>query len=252
MAKSYSKRDLEALLTNPNVRKMLDLISYTEGTTKHGYYTTFGGGRQSSLARHENQRKGFKQTDGKSNVSSAAGRYQFIKGTWDSLARQYGLNDFGERNQDIGALALIAQKGQLEKVVAGDFTGAIANLGSVWASLPSSTYKQGKKSWDAVNKFLGSAGGSQAPAPSSTDTTMQGYQPISTATTTTTQQPTQDPYGFDPATYQPQVIDLFGNTYSTAVVQPQPLTTQSLFGGLSANSLFTTPTVQPVVGGLFG
>ena len=154
MAKSYSRAELEALLGNPNVREMLDLISYTEGTQANGYYTTFGGGRQSSLATHENRRKSFKQTDGKSNVSSAAGRYQFLKGTWDGLAKQYGLKDFGERSQDIGALALIAQKGQLERVVAGDIKGAVSNLGSVWASLPSSTYKQGKKSWDAVDRFL--------------------------------------------------------------------------------------------------
>ena len=163
MAKSYSRAELEALLGNPNVRKMLDLISYTEGTQANGYYTTFGGGRQSSLATHENRRKSFKQTDGKTNTSSAAGRYQFLKGTWDGLAKQYGLKDFSERSQDIGALALIAQKGQLEKVVAGDFAGATANLGSVWASLPSSTYKQGKKSWDAVNRFLGGSGTSSAP-----------------------------------------------------------------------------------------
>lgn len=44
MAKSYSRAELEALLGNPNVRKMLDLISYTEGTQANGYYTTFGGG----------------------------------------------------------------------------------------------------------------------------------------------------------------------------------------------------------------
>lgn len=154
MAKNYTRAELEALLSNPNVRKMLDLISYTEGTQANGYYTTFGGGRQSSLATHENRRKSFKQTDGKTNVSSAAGRYQFLKGTWDSLAKQYGLKDFSERSQDIGALALIAQKGQLERVVAGDIKGAVSNLGSVWASLPSSTYKQGKKSWGAVEHFL--------------------------------------------------------------------------------------------------
>ena len=164
MAKSYSRAELEALLGNPNVRKMLDLISYAEGTQANGYYTTFGGGRQSSLATHENRRKSFKQTDGKTNTSSAAGRYQFLKGTWDGLARQYGLKDFSERSQDIGALALIAQKGQLERVVAGDVKGAVSKLGSIWASFPSSTYKQGKKSWDAIDRFLGGSGTSSAPA----------------------------------------------------------------------------------------
>ena len=237
MAKSYSRAELEALLTNPNVRKMLDLISYTEGTQANGYYTTFGGGRQSSLAAHENRRKSFKQTDGKSNVSSAAGRYQFIKGTWDSLARQYGLSDFGERSQDIGALALIAQKGQLERVVAGDIKGAAANLGSVWASLPSSTYKQGKKSWDAVDRFLGGSGTSSAPqAPQVQQTNLDSLYALPQVATSSVQ-----PVGV-------QNLFSIGGQPGSAVASVTP-TPASLFGG----GLFGTQPVEltPTAASLF-
>lgn len=237
MAKSYSRAELEALLGNPNVRKMLDLISYTEGTQANGYYTTFGGGRQSSLATHENRRKSFKQTDGKSNVSSAAGRYQFLKRTWDGLAKQYGLTDFGERSQDIGALALIAQKGQLERVVAGDIKGAAANLGSVWASLPSSTYKQGKKSWDAVDRFL--SGSSPAP--------QQAYQEVPQVET-------------PQAPQAPQVQQTnLGSLYAVpqvATSSVQPVGVQNLFnlGGQPVSAVAPVAPTQTSLfgGGLFG
>ena len=255
MAKSYSRAELEALLGNPNVRKMLDLISYTEGTQANGYYTTFGGGRQSSLATHENQRKRFKQTDGKSNVSSAAGRYQFIKSTWDSLARQYGLSDFGERNQDIGALALIAQKGQLERVVAGDIKGAVSELGSVWASLPSSTYKQGKKSWSAIDRFLGGSGTSSAPAGAQQPTYNEIPQ-VQTPQAPQVQQTNLDSLYAMPQVATPSVQPIgIGNLFTlggqpvSAVASVTP-TPASLFGG---GGLFSSQPVEltPTAASLF-
>lgn len=234
MAKSYSRAELEALLGNPNVRKMLDLISYAEGTQANGYYTTFGGGRQSSLATHENRRKSFKQTDGKSNTSSAAGRYQFLKGTWDGLAKQYGLKDFGERSQDIGALALIAQKGQLERVVAGDIKGAVSNLGSVWASLPSSTYKQGKRSWDAVDRFLSG----------SNPATQQAYQEVPQIETP--QAPQVQQTNLDSLYALPQV--------ATSAVQPVGVQNLFSIGGQPVSAIAPVAPTQTSLfgGGLFG
>lgn len=66
--------ELQQAIGNPNVRKMLDLISITEGTTNHGYNTAFGGGRFDNLGAHPNVRSGFTQTDGKKNFTTAAGR----------------------------------------------------------------------------------------------------------------------------------------------------------------------------------
>lgn len=248
MAKNYSRAELEALLSNPNVRKMLDLISYTEGTQANGYHTTFGGGRQLSLANHENRRKSFKQTDGKTNVSSAAGRYQFLKGTWDSLAKQYDLKDFSERNQDIGALALIAQKGQLERVVAGDIKGAVSKLGGVWASLPSSTYKQGKKSWGAIDHFLSGNVASSTPTyheiPQLQVSQAPQTQPLSTDSMYTMPQvttPNMQPIGVG------NLFSLNGQPVSAAApIAPTPT---SLFGG----GLFGTQPVEltPTAASLF-
>lgn len=156
-----TRAELEQYLKNPNVRKMLGLISYTEGTQKYGAATAFGGGKLGSLADHPRYSKSFKQTDGTINKTSAAGKYQFLKGTWDGVAKQYGLNDFGPRNQDLAAVALLESRGAIPALLKGDFETAVRKTGKEWASLPTApaSYKQGKKSWDKVNKFLGGAVG---------------------------------------------------------------------------------------------
>ena len=154
MEKSVNRQQLEQYSQNPNVQKMLNLIASTEGV-KHGYNTLFGNQRINSLNAHPNMRKAFKQTDGRTNYTTAAGRYQFINPTWIKLAQQYGFKDFSAKNQDLGAIALIAQRGALNDVTNGNYKSAIGKLGKEWASLPTSTYAQGKRSWDFVNKQLG-------------------------------------------------------------------------------------------------
>jgi muramidase (phage lysozyme) len=149
MSKQY-----ESLLNNPNVRTMLNLIAKAEGV-KWGYNTLFGNQKIDNLTAHPNLKKAFKQTDGKTNYTTAAGRYQFLKGTWDGLARQLGLNDFSPRSQDLGAIALLAQNGALPYVLKGDYQTAVKKSGGTWASLPSSNYAQPKRGWDFVTKQLG-------------------------------------------------------------------------------------------------
>ena len=151
-----TRAELEAALQNPNARKFLDLLSYTEGTQKYGYATAFGGGRIDDLSKHPRASSSFTQTDGKRNTTTAAGRYQFLSGTWDEQAKKLGLSDFGAKSQDLAALSLAADSGALKSILSGDFKTAIDKTGVKWASLPSSPHPQGKKSWDAVNKFLGS------------------------------------------------------------------------------------------------
>lgn len=146
--------ELQRYASDQNVRKMLDLIAYTEDV-RHGYSTIFGNERLNSLSAHPNVKKQFKQTDGTINYTTAAGRYQFLKPTWDGLSRQYGFKDFSPANQDLAAVALLAQNGALPYVLKSDLTTAIQKSGGTWASLPSSQYKQGKRSWNDISKFLG-------------------------------------------------------------------------------------------------
>lgn len=149
-----TRQELEKALSNPNVRKMLDVIANAEGV-KHGYNTIFGNERSDDLKTHPNVKKEFTQTDGKKNSTTAAGRYQFLKGTWDSVSKKYGLTDFSPKNQDLAAVALILGRGALGDVIKGDFTKAVGKLGSEWASLPSSNYAQPKKSWKDIQSMVG-------------------------------------------------------------------------------------------------
>ncbi|MQZ31934.1 glycoside hydrolase family 104 protein [Acinetobacter haemolyticus] len=152
-----SRQQYEQMLSNPNVRKMLDLIAKTEGVA-HGYNTLFGNQRIENLSAHPNIRKQFTRKDGKIEYTTAAGRYQFIIPTWRNLAKQLGLSDFSPRSQDIGAVALLAQNGALPYVLKGDYLNAVKRSGSTWASLPSAPerYSQPKRGWDFVNQSLGS------------------------------------------------------------------------------------------------
>lgn len=158
-----TRDELEQLMADPRARQMLGFIQAAEGV-KHGYNTGFGNDRFDDLSKHPNIRKPFKQTDGKQNTTTAAGAYQFTNKTWEGLAKQYGLKDFGQSSQDIAALALLDQKGALDDVLKGDFQSAINKSGGVWASLPSSNYKQPKKSWEFANQYFAAQGTALNPA----------------------------------------------------------------------------------------
>lgn len=154
----YTKRALELLplLDDPNVRVMLGIISRMEGTSSHGYETAFGGGKLPNLDRHPKTSHKFTQTDGKKSKTSAAGRYQFLGTTWDEEAKELGVTDFSPASQDLAALSRIQKRGVLDKVLAGDFKGAIGGLGNEWASAPSAPekFKQPKKSWADIDMYI--------------------------------------------------------------------------------------------------
>ena len=227
-------QQLQQLLSNPNARQMLDLIARAEGV-KHGYNTMFGNERFNSLQTHPNVRKQFNQTDGKTNTTTAAGRYQFLKPTWDGLSRQYGLKDFSPQNQDIAALALMAQKGALNNVLKGDFKGAVGKLGGTWASLPSSPYAQPKKTYAQLG--MGSGPTSQAPQPQGltvqqltakygkpkqVDSSIFGQQPQAQKPQGLTVQALTTKYG------QPKAVDssIFGGQSQPAGLTVQELTSK--------------------------
>ena len=143
-----TKQDLINARNDPNVLKFLNLIARAEGTEKYGYNTAFGGDYFGDLSQHPNIKKNFKQTDGKVNSSGASGRYQFLNSTWNGLSKKYGFEDFGAVNQDLGAIALITENGALKDVQSGNYKKAIDKLGNIWASFPSSPYKQRKRSYE--------------------------------------------------------------------------------------------------------
>lgn len=204
-----TRAELERHLQNSNVRKVLDLIAHSEGV-KHGYHTMFGNTRINDLSKHPGVSKGFRQTDGKANTTTAAGRYQFLKGTWNNLASKYGLTDFSEKSQDIAALALIDEKGQLQNVINGNLREAVSKLGGTWASLPSSTYKQPKHSWATIDQFL--ANGTWKGKATSASSAPENTSATPTEPMLPAYQVGQPQFQVQPLQQIPQTPDMFGMT----------------------------------------
>lgn len=126
---NYQAQQLAGLLDNPNVKKFLNLIGWAEGAD---YNVGYGGRRIDSLAWHPYPQRAFSTSNGK--TTSAAGKYQFIRGTWDEDARILGLSDFSPRSQDIAALYEIQKKGALQDVINGNVTSAVLKTKNVWES----------------------------------------------------------------------------------------------------------------------
>lgn len=144
----------QVIAQSPVVRAFLRFISWAEGAS---YNTLVGGGTFTDTSTHPGNR-GF--INPRYN-SSAAGAYQFIKGTWNSLAARLGLSNFTPRNQDIAAVALLDQRGGLEPLLAegaAGFDSALRAAGREWAGVPNSSlaaeYGQRSKSYsEGVQKF---------------------------------------------------------------------------------------------------
>ena len=126
----------------PEVRALLDTIAFAEGTHDNlGYRTLFTFETFRSYRDHP-RRVHCASYHGYRLCSDAAGRYQMISSTFDSVAERLQLDDFSPKSQDLAAVELIRWRGGLSKIEQGDFDGAIAAIGREWASLPGSGYGQ--------------------------------------------------------------------------------------------------------------
>lgn len=145
-----------------NEKKFLDFLGRSEGAD---YNTIVGGKKFQDFATHPST-IGLRTKDG---PSTAAGRYQITKTTYDSIASSLGVTDFSPESQDKIALGLLKRRGALDDVRSGNFEGAINKLGSEWVSLPSSTNpNQPKRSWDWARGVLGDSSlGQGSPLPNS-------------------------------------------------------------------------------------
>ena len=91
-------------------------------------------------------KKVFFDNNGKQDFSTASGRYQFLRDTWNELSNNNGLKDFGVYNQDIGAILLAsAQPNFIRNLETDNYQAAFTNIKSIWASLPSAWYGQPEK-----------------------------------------------------------------------------------------------------------
>lgn len=165
------------LLRDPRVRAMLDTIAFAEGTRGNGDYGRVVNGRVlgpsnpnapydaslvgrrnvvvNDFTRHPNL--AVRWANGQP-PSSAAGRYQFLYGTWQGL----NMPDFSPRSQDLAAIKLMQRRGMMEPLLRNDFATAIHRGAPEWASLPveggGSYYGgQGAKTLSSLRDVYGTA-----------------------------------------------------------------------------------------------
>jgi muramidase (phage lysozyme) len=154
---------------SPNLQAFLDMLARCEGTDgADGYRALFGytptNGRifDNGYIDHPGIKFPFTQTDGATNYSTAAGRYQIIKPTWLELKSALGLVAFTPADQDAAAIELIRRCGALPDIEAGDLQAAIDKCAGIWASLPASHYPQPKRTYAFAEKAFADAGGAIA------------------------------------------------------------------------------------------
>lgn len=145
---------------HPNIKAALSMVKMCEGTGgPDGYRTRFGGATFDSYEQHPRIGKPFKNLNGETQYSTAAGAYQFIWPTWDRVQRKLGLRDFSPPNQDAGAVELIRERGAYKLFCDGKFHSAVRKINREWASLPEAPYPQRTRTWDFAERAYRAAGG---------------------------------------------------------------------------------------------
>lgn len=152
-----SQQELVNYYNDPRVRAILGVVRDAEGTSRYGdAYRVAGGGKVtlSSLNNPTFHRWKFKYKDGREDVSTATGAYQFLQDTWGELQGKYGFKDFSPYTQDLAAIALLKRAGAMPYIQRGDYFGALRAAKGTWASLPGAGYNQQERKYDFLKQSL--------------------------------------------------------------------------------------------------
>jgi len=166
MRDSPQHADVLRYLQHPRVRALLDTIAFAEGTDQvlatalppvegldlhhpRGYRTIFGYDYFNSYDDHP-RRIICMEYKGSWLCSSAAGRYQFLRKTWDyymcdrGVCAQHGDTSFSPLNQDRVAVHIFIDHGVISMLLSDPcpLDEVLRKLNAVWASLPGSPYGQ--------------------------------------------------------------------------------------------------------------
>lgn len=139
--------DIPPEQADANIQSYLNGLGKAEGAD---YDTIVGGKKFTDYSKHPN----IVGVTTKEGPSTAAGKYQITKTTYDYYAPKLGITDFSPPSQDAIAKAILKDKDAEGDVIKGDFGAAHSKLGSTWASLPTSTYSQPKKSTEWVEENI--------------------------------------------------------------------------------------------------
>lgn len=145
---------------------LLNAIASTESPT---YNTLNGGEKFSSYADHPRRK-------GAGGESTAAGRYQFVQGTWDRAVKALGLKDFSPASQDRAAWWLAQQdykartgRELASDLQAGEYEKVRRNLSDTWRGLH-----------DSAGKFMKNVGAGSGATPAA-DTPVSGEHDFQTS-----------------------------------------------------------------------
>lgn len=159
-----------------NVSAFLEAIARAEGTAQRADpYRVCYGYRHTIISLKEHpavsgEWKGERLSDemcraagfGPGCVSTAAGKYQLIRPTWQALKTRLQLPDFGPASQDRAAVQLLKDSGALGAIEKGQFSFAVAAARKTWASLPGAGYAQPERSLSFLQTAYLNAGGTLA------------------------------------------------------------------------------------------
>jgi len=132
-------------LEDPHVCAFLDLIAHAEGTLGEDEYRIMYGMHICDSFKDHPRQVICAELKGRMWCSSAAGKYQIVQKTWDSLRKMMKLNDFSPINQDRAALRLIRDAGALNLIKDDKLEEALYKVRKIWASLPGAPYNQPTK-----------------------------------------------------------------------------------------------------------
>ena len=156
----------------PNMQAFLSMVAHSEGTDKSPdpYRVTFGYRHViADLSDHPTitgewmgVALDFLGPKYAGLVSTAAGKFQITKHTWEVAKAVLNLKDFTGPSQDDAAILLIKQKGALDLVNGGQVQEAIGKCAGIWASLPGSIAGQPQQKMADLIHAYGDAGGAFA------------------------------------------------------------------------------------------
>lgn len=121
-----NSRQLRSDLKNPFILAFLDLLSWTEGTTKYMWKT-----------RHLSSPPLTDLGSFPYSFKQPVGRYQIEPNTYDEIAvARLGLKDFSPESQDMTAAMQLRMLHASDALLKGDLAGAIRAASGPWASVP--------------------------------------------------------------------------------------------------------------------
>ncbi|MGZ3459080.1 MAG: glycoside hydrolase family 24 protein [Archangium sp.] len=123
----------DCTIESVNVRAFLRLLRFAEHKKDDDsvYYTMFGGSTFTDTSKHPN-----KPNKRWGKVSTAAGAYQILVGTWNEAKKEGIVSDFSPAAQDKIAFWKLKTRGALKYVCSGNIEKAIPKLRTEWTSLP--------------------------------------------------------------------------------------------------------------------